>query len=319
MPKKKNEETESTELAKPEGTGIVTMGNELDELDALLDDAGIDEEDGLVDEIDPRDLKLPIYVWNLTSLDSSGKQRPKDEFFNVITEDMFPEIDAVLLVAYKTNVYREKEPSGADGRRKLICLSMDTKTGRMRETGLERACETCPDGQWRKGEGEGGKDAPPRCRTVYNTVWIDRKTQDPFVIRFKGAAYQVFTQHLQRYVYGKRKTKVKLPDGTTRIKRVNMPLFVYSIRLTLKMVSNAKGTFAVPVFGDERELPRLDGASIRAAQEAAKYYKETVLPAEREKIAQVEFEDGESSPGSTDQSDFSDGGDVNDDADDVNF
>lgn len=286
----KTKNKESAELAKVE-PDTLSLGVELDDLDALLDEAGIDDEDGLVGDLDPRDLKIPILVWNLTSIDdATGKQRPKDAFFNVVTEEMTEEIEAVLLVAYKSNVYKEKEQD-ADGRRKLVCFSTDQETGRVIATGLERPCDGCPDAQWRKGEGPNGKDAPPHCKEVWNTVWLNKRTQDVFLMRMRGAAYPVFNQHLQRFHFGKRKMKDK---STGKITRCNMPLFVFVVRLSLKLVTNTKGTFAVPVFGDgSPELPRLDGRSIMAAREAAIYYKETILPAERERIALVETHDND--------------------------
>ncbi|RJO66518.1 MAG: hypothetical protein C4523_12235 [Myxococcales bacterium] len=148
-------------------------------------------------------------------------------FVNSLTEEVKPEVLAMLLHLKKTRRYAVyTEGSGFD----IKCESDDLAEGITHE-GEVMACSTCPHKSWGNGH---GRDAAPKCGVVYHLLGIDMDDGSPFLLRAKATSLRPVQRYLARYFLG----KLKLADGSY----ADLPLFAYRTRLSLTMPT---GTYAV--------------------------------------------------------------------------
>lgn len=211
--------------ASPTGTGLATTPQSADDL-ALTDLFGGTDLGGLDDglgELAGEDIKVALKVWNMGGLDPETKrQRPKDSFFDTVSETMSDELQLVLLDMRKTNEWRQFIQ--AESKTIVHCRSDDRVHGTMRDSGEVRECKTCPDAQWRKDE----KGKPFRnCGPVYAIAALDLATQQLCVLRFKSLSLAVIRAHLNKHHIGRR----TLPTG----RKGNWPLYAFTVRARLRM------------------------------------------------------------------------------------
>lgn len=256
-------------------------------VDALahLGDVADFENDGL-SEVDREDIRLAAKVFNFKGVDVDGRKIPEDAYYDTVDETVAERIDAVLLTLHKTNAYTEFD--NAENRTQIVCRSFDRKTGTLQETGQERACEGCPDSQWRRNDD--GKNTR-NCGPVYNVVGLDRANQLPFVVRFKKTSLPVVKAHLQKHHIGRRVVKGK---------RANYPLFSFQVTLSCRMSDDGK--YALPVIDKGDVLP---AEEMLLAAEAAKTLHEQMFKLLDQAEAQVaSAEQGNGGDASFEPNDF---------------
>lgn len=210
------------------GTAIALATN-----DAL---AGLELAPGMSDgleEIDSSDYKIPALVLNTKATDSNGRSIPADKFFNTVDETAVDTVDAALCLLHKTNMWSVRDD--ATGKSEIKCRSFDRIQGTM-DNGTIRPCEGCPDAKWRTDEKTGKRKK--NCDTVFNVFAVDRSTNMPFVIRFKKTSTKEIESHLQKHHLGRR-----LIAG----KRFNYPLYSFAVKISAKMKTKGKDSWAVPV------------------------------------------------------------------------
>lgn len=232
------------------GAALAPTAN--DELAGL--DFGADFNDGL-GEIDREDIKIPVYVINMKGTGPDGRAIPKDVYYNTVDEKYASEVDAVFCLLHKSNLYSVFNE--AEDRTDIVCKSYDRTQGVMAD-GTIRACQGCPDAQWRtETDQKTGKQKRVRnCSTVYNVFSFDRATEQPFLVRFKKTGLGPFKSYLQKHHIGRR-----VVNG----QRLNYPLFAFHCKLTAQM-ANAKANYAVPV---------LERAGILSREEITRYAEAT--------------------------------------------
>jgi len=241
---------------KKESTALATSddSNEaaaLAELEEFFDEVGFD---GLED-VGGEDVKLAVKLWNMRGLGKDGRSIPRDVFFDTIDETTSDTIECVFLLTQKTKRYDSFD--NALDKTIVHCESGDRITGTMSD-GTRRPCNGCPDDGWFKSDE--GKTFR-KCGEVHNVVAIERASQKPFVIRFKKTSLKPWRKYVMAHHWGARKGR----DG----KRANVPLFVYSCGLTLKM--HESGNYALPVLTRGDMLARDE---VLACGESAKAYVE---------------------------------------------
>lgn len=209
--------------------------------------------DGLED-VGGEDLKLAARLWNMRGLDKAGKSYPRDVFFDTISEETQEEIDCVFLLTEKSKRWDSFDNSL--DKTIVHCVSPDRMTGTMAD-GTKRQCGGCGDDGWF--QDEEGK-AYRRCGEVHTAVAVEVETQRPFLIRFKKTSLKPFRNYVMQHHWGGR-----MSGG----KRKNIPLFVYSCGLSLKM--HESGKYALPVL---TRGPMLDRETMGTMHENAKAYKE---------------------------------------------
>jgi hypothetical protein len=229
-------------------TAVAAVAPSTDELAGYESAPGAD--DGL-GEVDHSDIRIPALVFNFKGIDKAGNPIPPNAFYNTVDETVQNEIDAAFLLLKKTNLYSRFNNS--EQRTEILCRSFDRVTGIWAEDGHSRPCNGCPDAQWRNEKDEKGNTRRVRnCSEVYNVFGVDRKAQQPFVMRFKRSSLPVFKQHLQKHHLGRR-----VANG----KRSNYPLYAFQVRVRATMASP---NHAVPVI---EKLGALPDAEIRQHEE----------------------------------------------------
>lgn len=210
-----------------------------------------------LDDVGGEDVKLGVKLWNMKGLDPNGRSYPRDVFFDTISETTSDEVDAVFLLTQKTKRFDEFD--NALDKTIVHCESNDRITGTMK-SGVTRQCHGCPDDGWFK---DADGKAFRKCGEVHNVVGVERLSQKPFAMRFKKTALKPFRQYVMAHHWGARKSK----DG----KRANVPLFVYGVKVTLRM--HESGKYALPVLTRGDMLPSDD---VRGLADVAKSYLEVM-------------------------------------------
>lgn len=249
--------------------------------------AGLDlgESDDGLGEIDQEDIRVATMTLNAKRTDARGRQIGADMFFNTITETVHEEIDAAFLLLHKTNAWTWFNQT--ENRSEVMCSSRDRKTGLLRKDGanLERPCEGCPDAQWREVIVDGEKKRKRNCSVFYNVFSVDRVEQQLFVIRFKRTSLPAFKTHLQKHHIGRR-----IVAG----KRVNYPLYAFSVKLTGKMASPT-ATYALPVIQRTGVLSAEEIQMCAMSVDALKAQMSQIL--DKVEAADVEQSDADDSKG----------------------
>jgi len=242
--------------AAPSGAELATVdgGDALAELADFFDDVDVT---GLED-FGGEDIVLAAKIFNMGGLDEDGRAYPRDTFFDTITTKTQDELRAVLLVDKKS--HRWDEYNNAEERTDVLCQSDDRVSGIMHD-GTERACASCPDYQWRRGD-----DGKPvrRCGPVHTVVGIELENETPFLIRFKKTGLKAWRAYTMAHHKGKYKSR---KTG----KRGDVPLFAYECNLSLRMHSGGK--YALPILEKGATLSR---DAFEDAHEAAKAYLDII-------------------------------------------
>lgn len=236
----------STELAPvDESAALAELGDFFDTVST----------DGL-EEIGGDDIKLAAKLWNMGGLDPSGNAYVKNVFFDTVTEETSEAVDCVFLLTQKSN--RWDEYDNDKKKTNVLCTSEDLVTGTMHD-GMQRQCGGCPDTGWFKDD-----EGKPfrKCGDVHTVVAIDLKTEQPFIARFKKTSLKPFRTHVNKHHYKKAKSK---KTG----QMINVPLFVYRVRITLKM--HEGGMYALPILEKGDTLSPADASTMH---EHAKTYRE---------------------------------------------
>ena len=243
MATKKSTAIEKTSSEEKEAAALAELSDFFDEVQV----------DGL-EEVGGEDLKLAVRLWNMRGLDKAGKAYPRDVFFDTISEETQEEIDCVFLLTEKSKRWDEWD----NGTEKTIvkCQSSDRLTGTT-EDGTKRPCGGCEDDGWFRDE-EG--KAYRRCGEIHTAVAVELGTQKPFLVRFKKTGLKPFRNYVMQHHWGGR-----VSGG----QRKNIPLFVYSCGLSLKM--HESGKYALPVL---TRGTMLDRETMSSMHESAKAYKE---------------------------------------------
>ena len=198
-------------------------------------------------EIAPEDRLIPHECYNV-KLKVGEDWIPANRFFNTVSEEVSPEIDAVWLFLKKSRRYTHySEDDGAS----LVCKSLDMKTGFWQAPEETRACETCPFQKW--------TEKPPACKEVWNFVGLNLATNSPFLVAVKSTSIKPVKAFLNTHFIG------KLPGGG------HLPLYVYRVKLKLAM---PRGTYSVlsPVLGEaftQEEIMRWHQMCQQLAQHVA--------------------------------------------------
>ncbi len=238
MPAKKKKSTEVTTI-----TNNLVLPNDLaGELASL----------GALDGLDKDDRPLPYWIYNAKIKLDDGSWVSKDTFFNTVTEESKDEIDCVLLHLRKTRRHAEYiEGVGTQ----VHCRSEDLKTG-ITVDGEFCNCETCPSKKWGSGR---GREAAPKCNTVYNLIGIDLEDQSPFMVRAKVTSLKPVQKFLARHFVG----KLRLKSGAMH----DLPLFVYKTKLSLQMPTDNYSVLSLDNISPCTE------AEIREYQSLYEYFK----------------------------------------------
>jgi len=209
--------------------------------------AGLDMETDGLDEVGAEEVKIPSMVWNMAG------QKP-DQFFNTVTEEMKPSINAVLLYLHKTNEWREyTEGEGT----KTLCRSQNRTDG-VAHDGVLRTCAGCPESQWRMDETTGRKRQ--LCSIVYNITGFDLDEGSPFIIRHRKTAVPPLVAYLNKYHLNRRPMEGRMG---------NWPLFMWAAKIELVLASNKK--YAVPGLSQGERFP---ADKLQEYAEMAKYLKD---------------------------------------------
>ena len=171
------------------------------------------------------------------------------------------------------------------------------KTGTM-EDGSTRACEGCPDAQWRMENGKRSR----RCGEVHNIVGLERGSGELVMLRAK-TAMDPWKAFLNKFFLGKR-----VVGG----QRSNVPLFAFETKLGSEMIASKSGNYAVPVFDvvrDAKGEPKvLEPDDLRFLAETARGVREICLDRVREVAEGADGHDG-----AADDTSFEFGANVGDD------
>ncbi|RJO65600.1 MAG: hypothetical protein C4523_15755 [Myxococcales bacterium] len=208
-------------------TSLTSKANSLPAM--ALPDSLLTELAGLraLDHLDREDRPLPTLAFNTKFQLPDGSWARKDVFVNSLTEEVKPEIRAVLLHLKKTRRYAVyTEGSGFD----VKCESDDLAEG-VTHDGEVVDCSTCSHKSWGNGH---GRDAAPKCGVIYHLLGIDLDDGSPFLLRAKATSLRPVQRYLARYFLG----KLKLADGSY----ADLPLFTHQTKLSLMMPT---GTYAV--------------------------------------------------------------------------
>ena len=239
----------SAALVVPEGDAL-----------AFLDQVEI-EDDGL-GQVSPEDIKLAVKVFNSKTVLPNGDPVPDNQFFDTVTEQISRELHLVWIKDHQTNEWRTYDD--AAGRSVVHCSSPDRITGTMAD-GAKRPCAGCPDAQWGNVDGKRTRN----CGPVHNMFAVETDTMQPCVVRFRRTSLTPIQTYLSRYHYARRSVVDKL---TKQIKRVNVPLFAFTCKVTLKMSDDKK--YAIPVI--ERGSI-LDASAIQFGQDQLRYVNAVLL------------------------------------------
>lgn len=236
----KSKDNQAALAIAPEGGALANTNDAL----AMFED--MDFEVTGLEEVDAEDLRFAVKVWNMRSQRPDGQGLFQvNEFFDTLTETTSKELNCVFVTLHKTNDYSYYDNDKSETVR--VCTSYDRQHGTLRVVhpytkqpeGLVRACETCPDAQWRKDDK--GKNVK-NCSTVYGVIAIELDAGGnpvaPFMIRFKRTSLAAFKNHMQKHHIKRRR------DNKTG-RMVDVPLFAYPVRITLQ--ADPKGQFATPV------------------------------------------------------------------------
>lgn len=247
-----------TALATKNETTGISPADQAAALAEFLD--GVDlAQDGL-EEIEGGDIKIAALVFNMKGVDkASGDPIPPNVYYNTVTETTKKKHCLVLLTLHKSHEWREYDEG--EKRSKIRCKSLDRQTG-VTDGGVTRTCQGCPDYQWQTTDGKRTR----RCGDVWNVAAVDRETNEPVVIRFKKSSLDSVKTYFNRHFIG----RLTLPGG----KRANVPLFAMETYASLKMSDDGK--YAIPVLETGDLLPK---AEILSHQQAAKDYREVIIPA----------------------------------------
>jgi hypothetical protein len=276
-----------TSLATVDGAALATAS--ADEF-AVLN--GLDLESDGLDEVGNEDFKIALKVWNFKGTTPDGEPVLPNQFFDTIDETVKKELNLVFLTLHKSKEWREYLE--AEGKARVRCRSNDRAMGTM-EDGTERPCQGCPDAQWRTDEkGKRGRN----CGDVYGVVAIDMDTHQPATLRFKRTSLPVIQSHLQKHHIGKR---------VVAGQRLNVPLFQYAGRATLKMSDDKK--YSIPVL--ERLAMINDAAMLQRFAAESKFFRDHILPI-MDKVAEKDAsaDTGGSGGGSEGGTDFEFGANV---------
>lgn len=267
---KKDQAATTTKDEQQAGSALALAHH--DELAGVLD---FDVESDGLEELDASDVKLAAKVFNMKSTDADGNPLPPNVFFDTVTEKTKKELDLLPFSLHKSREWRMFDEAKQES--VIKCRSMDVITGTM-DDGTTRACEGCPDYQWKTVNGKRSRN----CGDVYNLFAIDREENQPCVIRFKKTSLDVIKSHLNKHHLGKRSIGGK---------RSNYPLFSFTVRASLKMTGD-KVKYAVPVLEKTGVAPREE---MLLAAESAKYVREQLLP-ELEKVSARDTDSTGTSP-----------------------
>jgi hypothetical protein len=260
----------------PANTNTTEIVSAADAFDPFADFGDL-ATDGL-SELDASDLKLPIVVWNMKgtyeAVDEHGrkvqKMRQLNEFYDTLNEVSFPALTCVLLDMHKTNSFTRFDN---DKNETVVhCTSYDRETGRLRTAhpdlpelpaGCERPCDGCVDKNWRRdAKGKNVRNCDDVSAIFAEHIDAQgRPTGERFLMRFKRTSMPPLVKHLNQHHINRR----KLANG----KVVNMPLFAFPVRITLKVSEN--GNFATPEFERGAFFPREVLADLA---ESAKFVRE---------------------------------------------
>jgi len=246
------------------------------QLAGLIDELDVSD-DGLT-EVSAEDIKLPVKVWNFKGVDATGDPIPPNVFYDTVTERWARSIDLMLINLHKTNEWRQYDE--AEGRSRVLCRSFDQLKGTM-EDGTVRPCQGCPDAQWTTTP-EGKRTR--HCGPVYNVFAAELESRQPCVLRFKRTSLPAIQSYLNKHHIGRR-----VQNG----KRSNWPLFVFSVRASLRMSDDKK--YALPVLEKTGILSKED---IAQGAETVEYVK-TVLLGELGKVIEADGADASEGGGDT--------------------
>lgn len=234
------------------------------------------ETDGM-EEVNADDIRIAKKLCNARTTDSSGEPVPDNVWFDTVTEEQKRELRLAFLTITKANSWVTYDES--EGRSTVHCESLDQKTGVLSATGEVRSCDGCIDKLWRTDEkGKRGRN----CSPVYTVLAVDREALQPCLLTFRRSSLPVLQAYLNKH-HIKRGPVV---NG----KRLNVPLFAYEVRATLKM--NDAPRYALPVLERGDVLPPEE---IRAHAAEAKRFREQKLR-HLQQLAQQDQREVESMP-----------------------
>lgn len=259
-------------LAKTDETPSALVTSATDALAGIAD--GLDFGTDGLDEVTQEDVKIAVKVFNFKGVDTATNEPIQPNvFYDTLTEEQSKTLELILLTFHKSNEFREFDEQ--QNKSFVRCRSYDRVTGTM-EDGTTRACDGCPDAEWRR-----VNDKPVKnCGVVHNVVGVDRLTKSALIIRFKKTSIDPWKTHLNKHFLGKR-----IVSG----KRMNYPLFAFVTKISLKMERKGSTSWAVPVF---ESLGTVTREEIQQAGLDAMFYREHMMPA----IEKAEREDAEAPP-----------------------
>ncbi len=204
-------------------TGLITLPDDIPEDDNL---GGVDRSE----------YKTPWWQFN-SKLEIDGDQPPIDRFVNTATKEVREELTGVFISRKKDRQRLNYIPGeGYD----ILCRSEDLVTGFDSVVG-EKACATCEHKEWPK---KGSGKTAPECNEGWVFYFMDTKGELA-LIRFRKTSLLPMRDFLNEKIFNKR----KLGNGN----RSHLPLYVYVVRLTLRIESGKGQKYAVPIIEIERQ------------------------------------------------------------------